>query len=245
MTKRTGLGARVRDALSAGVVVCGLLSGCAVTPNVVRDLPELPAQFAKDLAVARTAPVLMTRPAATTAPLVPPVAPQSAGTPLQLAPARACTAIYEGYVIYPITVCYPPTELDEALVLEVAEAAPVTGKPPGTPVRYFKLSSHPRVRFGFPWFCTVRAGPWYGHVEGAQVCNANPNVRFFKAELLGAPEPVVVLWSGTLNDVPPPLNLLGIAQTGEFCVCCSGVMCPNGSCVPNPQQCNVGPPAVK
>jgi hypothetical protein len=212
-----------------------------VTPNAVRDLPELPAEFAGDLAVARTAPVLMTRPAATVAPLE----PRSTGAPLSLAPARACTSIYDGYVIYPITVCYPPTELYETLELSVAEAAPATGKTTVIPVRYFKLSSHPRVRLGLPWFCTVRGGPWYGHVEGAQICNANPNVRSFKAEILGAPEPVVVLWSGTLNDVPPPLNLFGISQTGELCACCSGVMCPNGNCVPNPQQCNVMPPAVK
>jgi hypothetical protein len=68
MRKSTGLEARMRDALSAAVIMCGLLSGCARTPNTIRDLPELPAEFARDLAVARTAPVLMTRPAATPAP---------------------------------------------------------------------------------------------------------------------------------------------------------------------------------
>jgi hypothetical protein len=223
------------------VILCGLLSGCAATPNAVRDLPELPAEFAGDLAIARTAPVLMTRPAAAVAPL----APRSTSTPPALAPARACTSIFDGYVIYPITVCYPPNELYGTLDLKVAEAAPASAKAAAMPVSYFKLSSHPQVRAGLPWFCTVRGGPWYGHVEGAQICNANPNVRSFRAEILGAPEPVVVFWSGALSDVPPPLNLVGISQTGEFCVCCSGTMCPNGNCVPNPQQCNVGPPALK
>lgn len=45
MSKRTGLEARMRDALSAGVIMCGLLSGCAVTPKAIRDLPELPAEL--------------------------------------------------------------------------------------------------------------------------------------------------------------------------------------------------------
>ena len=101
------------------------------------------------------------------------------------------------------------------------------------------------MRAGLPWFCSVRGGPWYGHVEGAQICNVNPNVRSFRAEILGAPEPVVVVWSGALGDVPPPLNLAAISESGEFCVCCSGTMCPNGNCVPNPQQCTIGPPALK
>lgn len=71
MRERAVLEARMRDALSAGVIMCGLLSGCVRTRNALRDLPELPAEFAQDLAVARTGPVLMTRPAATPAPVVP------------------------------------------------------------------------------------------------------------------------------------------------------------------------------
>lgn len=244
MRKRTGLGARMWDALSAGVIICGLLSGCARTPNAVRDLPELPAEFARDLAVARTAPVLMTRPAATPAP----VGPRSTSTPLPLIKA-ACTSYWDGYVVYPITVCYPPNELYETLVLTMTAAAPATGRTTVIPAKYFKLSSHPQVRIGPPWFCTIRGGPWYGHVEGAQSCVGDPNVRSFTAELLGAPEPVVVVWSGKLNDVPPPLNLFGITPSPpDSCVCCSGTMCPDGSCVPNPNQCNAGPhgpPALK
>jgi hypothetical protein len=199
----------------------------------------LPAEFARDLAVARTAPVLMTKPAAT----APTLEPRPAGPVFAI--ARACTAIYEGYVTYPITVCYPPTVLYDNLVLSAAEVHPATGKTAIVPVRYFKLSTHPEARFGLPWFCTVRGGPWYGYVEGKQLCSVDPNVRLFTAQILGAPEPVVVLWSGTLNDVPPPLNLFGISQTGEFCVCCSGIMCPDGSCKPDLQHCNVMPPAVK
>ena len=240
MRDPTGLHASVRNALSA-VVVCGLFCGCATTPSAIQNLPELPAEFAKDLALARTAPVLMTK-SATTAPTLPPSPPGQI-----FAIARACTAIYEGYVIYPFTVCYPPTVLNDGLVLYAAEApAPGGGKTSIQPVGYFKLSSHPLARIPGLWFCTVRGGPWYGHVEGQQFCNSNPNIRSFKADILGGPEPVVVVWSGTINDVPPPLNLLGIQQTGEFCVCCSGIMCPDGTCKLNPQQCGVTPPpAVK
>lgn len=243
MRKHTGLEARAQHALSAGLVVCGLLTACAVTPNAVRDLPELPAEFARDLAVARTAPVFMTTPIATAAPVV----PRPAGAPLPLAPSKACTSIYKGYVTYPITVCHPPTELYDDLVLtqKVGEPPPPTGATAVLPVRYFKLTSHPRVRLGLPWFCTVRSGPWFGHVEGAQICNTNPNVRAFTAQILGAPETVVVLWSGSLDDVPPPLKLPAISQSGEFCTCCSGTMCPDGRCVPNPNQCSVMPPALK
>jgi len=158
-------------------------------------------------------------------------------------PSRACTSAYEGYVIYPITVCYPPGRWDE---LELAQTASLPARfSQVLATKYYKLSAHPQARFGLPWFCSVRGGPWYGRVEGAQICNANPNIRSFKAEILGAPEPVVVLWSGTLADVPPPLVLAAISQTGEFCTCCSGVMCPDGSCKPSFNSCGVMPPALK
>jgi len=227
-------------ALPAAVVVCALVTGCAVTPKVIDDLPELPAEFAKDLAVATTAPVLMTRSVSVATPIVP------TPGPLPLAINKACTAVFEGYVLYPMTVCYPPNVLTNELVLtqEARDAPPQVGA--GVlPPRYFKLSSHPATRIGLPWFCTVRSGPWFGHVEGKQLCNVNPNIRLFTAQILGAPQPVVVTWSGALTDVPPPLNLLSIPQVGEFCVCCSGTMCPDGRCVLNPNQCSVGPPAAK
>ncbi len=227
--------------LPAALVVCAL-AGCASTSKVVSDLPELPAEFARDLALARTAPVLMTKPvSAATAPIV------AAPTPLPLAINKACTSIYEGYVLYPMTVCYPPTDLNDGLVL-AQEARGSASRAIGTgvlPARYFKLTSHPSTRIGLPWFCTVRSGPWFGHVEGQQLCNVNPNVRLFKADILGGPEPVVVNWTGALSDVPPPLNLLSIPQVSELCVCCSGTMCPDGRCVLNPNQCSVGPPAAK
>lgn len=233
-------GHRPKMQYAASLALCGLLAACAVTPNAIRDLPELPADLARDLVAARTAPVLVTKPAA---PASLPV-PRPADTPSSLAPSRACTAVYQGYVIYPITVCHPPSVLYETLDASAAQAS-ATGSAPVPAPRNFKLTSHPLVRLGFPWFCTTRGGPWYAGVEGAQICNANPNIRSFKAEILGAPEPVVVTWSGTLADVPAPLNLVAISQTGEFCTCCSGVMCPDGSCKPNQNQCGVMSPAVK
>jgi len=173
MKTRTESEPRAQHAAWASAIVCGLLTACAVTPKGVRDLPELPAEFARDLAVARTAPVLVTRPAAAAAPTM----SRPAGTPLPLVPSKACTSIYEGYVTYPITVCHPPNELYETLDLSASEALPATRGTTVPAPRHFKLTAHPRVRLGLAWFCTVRSGPWYGHVEGAQICNANPNVR--------------------------------------------------------------------
>ena len=235
MKTRTESEPRAYRAACASLIVCGLLTGCAVTPKVVRDLPELPAEFAQDLAVARTAPVLMTKPAAAAIPM----APRPASAPL--VPSKACTSIHEGYVTFPITVCHPPNELYQTLDLSAREALAATRSTTVPATRYFKLTSHPEVRLGSAWFCSVRGGPWYARVEGAQICNANPNVRLFTAEILGAPEPVVVVWSGTLDDVPAPLDLVAISQTGEACICCSGTMCPDGRCVPHAQQCGVTP----
>jgi hypothetical protein len=224
----------------AGITTILLLAGCATTPDAIRALPELPAEFAKDLALARTAPVLMTTPVAAT-----PQLPPRPATPLPLVPPRACATVYEGYVTYPITVCHPPTVLDEALARNVGASLP--GATTGTlEAKYFKLTSHPAIHFALrPWFCSVRGGPWYGRVEGKQICNVDPNVRLFTAQLLGAPEPIVVTWSGKLEDVPPPLKLVAVSPTGQFCTCCSGVMCPDGSCKPTFDSCQVMPPVLK
>jgi hypothetical protein len=222
--------------VTVNLIACVLLIACAAQPPGLNELPELPAEFAQDLAVAHTAPVLMTKPAR--AVLQPPSLPPPP------VPARACTTVYDGYVVYPIAVCYPPGELYGTLELGRAEAPPPARAAISPPQR-FKLSAHPLVRIGLPWYCTVRGGPWYAHVDGAQLCNANPNNRSWTAEISGAPEPVVVTWSGALTDVPPPLQLAAISETGEFCTCCSGFTCPNGSCAAGPQLCGGGgSPAV-
>jgi hypothetical protein len=240
MTGRTRL-QTVRGAVWAGIIASGLMAGCSRTPLAIRDLPELPDEFSRDLALARTAPVLMAKPA--TAPTPP--QPRDGGTIFAI--ARACKTYYDGYVLYPMTVCYPPSSLYETLVVGALErSAPDAGAKSQTPpARYFKLTSHPQAKLGGPWFCTVRSGPWYGHVEGAQLCSVDPNIRMFHADILGAPETVAVYWTGALTDVPPPLNLLGIQPTSESCVCCSGVTCPNGNCATDFQHCGVGPPALK
>jgi hypothetical protein len=222
------------------LAACAVVAGCSTMPDAVRVLPELPAEYARDLAPARSAPVLMTTPARAA---LPPASRPPSG-PVALAPARACTSVFEGYVTYPITVCYFPGAFAELVQANVEEPP---SRVPGTrvgPTRHFKLTSHRSFQVSRAWmFCSVRSGPWYARVEGAQICNVDPNVRVFRAEILGAPEPVVVNWSGTLEDVPPPLTLPGIQQTGEFCTCCSGVMCPDGSCKPQFNQCGVKPPA--
>jgi len=223
-----------------GLIACAVLAACAIVlPQALRDLPELPAEFARDLAVADTAPVLMTKPARSAAPSVPRPSPPPP------APARACTTHYAGYVIYPFTVCYPPSVLYDMLKLAAASETPAASGVTISPPQVFKLTSHPLVSFGSFWYCTVRSGPWYAEVSGAQTCNANPNILSFTAAISGAPEPVFTSWSGTLADVPPPLKLVAISETGQFCTCCSGVTCPNGACAPDSQHCGVGPPAAR
>jgi hypothetical protein len=247
MNTRSGLGLNLNSPakFAIGVILTGLLAGCPSTPDKIANLPELPDDLAIGLELAHTAPVLMTKaPAAVIT-----SAPPSENAPLPLAPNKACTAKYDGFAIYPITVCYPPYDLEQLQIASAKQSFAalgfnVKGEVDLAP-KYFKLSSHLNQRFRLPWFCAVRGGPWYVHVEGAQMCNTNPNIRQFKAELLGAPEPVVVIWSGAITDVPAPLQLVGITDSGESCTCCSGVMCPDQSCKPKFDQCGVMPPAIK
>jgi hypothetical protein len=214
-----------------------MLFGCTNVPDSVENLPELPTEFAQQLQPAQTAPVLLSKSSAA-------AAPTEQDSPVALGPTRACTAKYDGYVIYPITVCYPPFDDLDTAVTPNAEATFVgTRTVPAT--RFFKLSAHPSKKFRHPLFCSVRSGPWYAHVEGAQKCKLNPNIRVFTAQILGAPEPVVVEWLGGLNNVPPPLVLTAISESGEECSCCSGVKCPNGDCKPTFNMCGVMPPAIQ
>lgn len=217
-------------------LLCALVGGCAVFPSAVDRLPELPTELARDLVVARTAPMLITQPAS---PAVRPA--PAAPAPLPLAPGKACTSVYEGYVAYPVTVCTPPHVQFDQLVVTADVGAPT---PPAAvpPRRNYKLSAHPLAEIFRPWWCSVSNGPWYVRVEGKQLCNVNPNIRQFTA-VLNAPAPVVITWSGGLTDAPPPLNLANVNQTGEFCTCCSGVMCPDQSCKPKFDMCGVKPPA--
>ena len=123
MKTRTESEPRAYRTACAGLIVCGLLTGCAVTPKIVRDLPELPAELGRDLTIAHKAPVLMTKPAAAAIP----VAPRPASAPL--VPTKACTSIYEGYVTFPITVCHPPNELYQTLDLNARGALAETRSP--------------------------------------------------------------------------------------------------------------------
>ena len=104
------------------LIVCVVLAACAVLPQALRDLPELPPEFARDLEVADTAPVLMTKPARAPAPALPRPSP-----PPPPAAARACTTFYAGYVIYPFTVCYPPSVLFDTLKLAASETPAARG----------------------------------------------------------------------------------------------------------------------
>jgi hypothetical protein len=221
---------------AAFVLSCALVGGCALIPSAVDRLPELPQELARDLAVARTAPMLITQPAS---PAIMPA--PAAPAPLPLAPNKACTSVYEGYIAYPVTVCTPPFLQFDQLLAKADDGAPA---PPAAvpPQRSYKLSAHPLGEIRRPWWCSVSNGPWYVRVEGKQLCNVDPNVRQFTA-VLNAPAPVVIIWPGGLTDAPPPLNLSNVPQTGVSCTCCSGVMCPDQSCKPKFDMCVQGPPA--
>jgi hypothetical protein len=217
-------------------LLCTLVGGCALVPSAVDRLPELPPELARDLAVARTAPMLITQPASPTEKPAPLPTP-----PLPLAINKACTSVYEGYVEYPVTVCTPPHVQFDQLIATADVGAPAPT--PSVPARRsYKLSVHPLSEIRRPWWCSVSTGPWYVRVEGKQLCNVNPNIRQFTA-VLNAPAPVVIIWSGALTDAPPPLTLSNVNQTGESCLCCSGVMCPDQSCKPKFDMCLGGPPA--
>lgn len=219
---------------AAIVLACAFAGGCALVPGTVDRLPELPAELAGDLAVARTAPVLVTQPPSRA--FTPPT------SPLPLAISKACTSVFEGYVDYPVTVCTPPHVFFEELVATADSGAPPPAPGAVQPRRSFKLSAHPLVRIVRPWWCSVSNGPWYVRVEGRQLCNVNPNILQFAA-VLNAPAPVVITWTGALADAPPPLVLSTVNQTGESCTCCSGFMCPDKSCKPKFDMCGVKPPA--
>jgi len=223
----------------AGAALCLLLTACSKTPQSVAALPELPTELAADLVMAKTAPVLMTGPVS--GPLSTPVS----APPVALDIAKGCTTSYDGYVLFPITVCYLPPlpELSTIPPPVLAKKIPGVAEIPVT--KFFKLSSHAKNRLKHPLFCSVRSGPWYAHVEAEQKCGTNPNILSFTAGILGAPEPINVTWSGQLSDVPPPLVLTGITESGTVCQCCSGSTCPDGTCKPSVDMCGVMPPAIK
>lgn len=214
-----------------------LIGSCNRTPNpsdLLKRLPELPPQLAHNLRSTKIANVLMTKD--------PPPVQKAAVKPL-LPKQRSCVKNYDAYVVYPMTLCFPPGDLlGPELAGAKAQAEPPGWSPASQPARYYKLS---RSSFA-SLFCRVSGGPWYARVTTTESCADLPDQSVLT--ILGAPQPLTVVWSGGINDVPAPFNSNSFAFEGEACSCCGGFTpCPppdEGRCVPHGVSCTSNP-AVK
>jgi hypothetical protein len=211
-------------------VFAPLLISCSRSSSkfdVVERLPELPAYLANNLAPTKIENVLMTK-------SPPPVNKVPAKSAL-MTKQQACTKKYAAYVVYPMTVCFPPTHLlgvaETDLAAATAQANPAGWSPASQATRYYKLSGSRIARFT-PLFCRVSGGPWEAEVTTTESCDDLPDQSVL--EIGDAPQPLTVQWSGGINDIPPPFNPnTFILVAAETCTCCSGfVQCPTGECVP-------------
>lgn len=206
--------------------------------DVTSRLPELPAQMAANLEPTKIDSVFMTKspPPVQKAPTIKPLKPKQ----------QSCVLNYDAYVIFPMTVCFPPAILTDELELANAktQADPQGWSAASGPVRYNKLSQFRTVRFPNPLFCRVSGGPWFAQVKTTESCEDTvPDTSVLT--ILGAPQQLTVVWSGGITDIPPPFNADSFAFEGESCSCCGGfVSCPDGSCKPRGSSCTITP-AVK
>ena len=222
---------------------CLVTTHCRSSEGNLDRLPELPAELAANLQPSRTTPVLMTR-----APKRPAGSlQQDAGKIMPRAVSKVCVRNYQGYVVYPIVVCYPPNILLEGLdwsAIQATERNTAAAAAATATSKYYKLTSFPNLSLNRPLFCSAKGGPWFASVTEQPRCD-NINVSDFRLEIQGAPESVVLIWSGTLSDVPAPINpdLLTFAGEGS-CICCNGgTLCSDGRCIPPGRSCDIGPPA--
>jgi hypothetical protein len=228
-------------ALIALFALSVLMLSCTRTSehnDVVNRLPELPPQIANNLVPTKIDNVFMTK-------SPPPV--RKAPVAVTLLPKqRSCIKNYDAYVIYPMTVCFPPAILTDELELAAAKTQtdPPGWSPASGSARYYKLSQSSSARFANPLFCRVSGGPWYAQVTTTESCDDSVPDNSVLA-ILGAPQPLTVTWFGGINDVPPPFNPNLFAFEGESCPCCSGfTQCPDERCVPHGVSCTITP-AVK
>ena len=201
-----------------------LILSCNRTPDpneVVNRLPELPPQLAANLTSTKIDNVLMTKD--------PPPVQKVAVKPL-IPIGKSCAKNYVAYVNYPMTVCFPPDAAPlEELTFAKAQADPPGWSPASQPARYYKLSRSGAARL----FCRVNGGPWFARVTTTESCDNRINSAL---AITGAPQFLTVIWSGEIDDVPPPFNPNYFALQGEVCSCC-GTQCPDGTCRPNGISC--------
>jgi hypothetical protein len=229
-----------RVSIITAAAVLLFAGACRHEDDAVSKLPELPDELRATLGRSLMAPVLMTQsktfpPAAHPAP--PPTSLPAVNT--------VCVRYYKGYIVYPITVCYPPSILVGGLNWNNVQA---TDRPPTAPApRLYKLSSFPGLTISRALYCTQLGGPWYAEVTETPRCE-NINASDFRLDIIAAPQPVSISWTGAFTDAPPPVNTNLFSEAGEgMCTCCNGgTWCPSTqSCALPGHMCplNTPPPA--
>jgi hypothetical protein len=144
---------------------------------------------------------------------------------------QQCTTVYSGYITYPMRVCeFPNLPSDNYLMFF----------DPGAPGA---MSRQAQVEPLFK-FCRTIHGPWFATVVQQESCNFSEPDRF-TLTISGAPQPVTLNWSKTMQDAPAAVGALGnLSATVPTCSCCgSKKQCPDGSCVPLSSSCGPTTPA--
>ena len=220
------------------VAGCSLLAAqCARRDEnaVLSKLPELPRELAAELEPARTAPVLMAQPK-----LAPPPGPQT--PPPLVKVASSCTSNFAGFMVFPVTVCYPVGGLVEQVHLSgsATEAARSAAARPRQEVKYYRLSSF--TGLSGPFLCSTRGGPWSAEAKETQDCNGQLSTTL---TITTPGDDVAFLWHDRFTNPPPEfhLNTLGnLSLEGPAtCSCCAGFKDCDGSCIPEDAPCSHNP----
>jgi len=153
---------------------------------------------------------------------------------------KQCTTVYSGYVTYPMTVCRSPDTLPDGYLrfLDPGDGAIASGAR-SRQVQFSPVPVIGQVQVGPPFrFCTTLGGPWFALVVQQESCDSwKPDE--FTLTISGAPQPVQLNWTGTMQDAPATVGALGgLGATVPMCSCCgSKKQCPDGSCVPFSSPC--------
>jgi hypothetical protein len=157
---------------------------------------------------------------------------------------RSCTTKYWGYVDYPMTVCSGWGDFVTGLGSKTVVASPNVADrmPPSRSVEHLKLSAVPSVASRVSRFCHVSGGPWAAQVTTTEFCN-DYVPDFSVLEIVGAPEPLSIQWSGDITNIPTPFRKQDFVLAGTpVCSCCGGFSeCPDGRCVPRGTSCDIHP----
>lgn len=182
-----------------------LLSCQSKKPDKTAGLEEAPAEIAAGLEPLPNTVLLAT---SKTVKVEPPKVDSSKaghGQP----PARACadTTVLWVQVEYPITVCYPP---DISQGIESANSpqagSGITTRQSGDSVHEYKLSSLAGKRFVSSLFCKATSGPWIAEVTEVIQCS---EAIWFDLRILGIGQNVHYSWSGSFNNAPAELHIIG------------------------------------